>query len=64
MKLVANLRINYGLFYLLNCASKPNDPSDESFLNIKIVNSGMLTSVGINIGDRLSLISISLVAGH
>ena len=53
MKLVANLRINYGLFYLLNCASKPNDPSDESFLNIEIVNSGMLTSVDINIGDRL-----------
>ena len=43
MKLVANLRINYGLFYLLKCSSKQIESADEGVLNIQIVNSGMLT---------------------
>ena len=42
MKLVSNMRINYGLFYLLKCSDKTSE-SSESALNIQIVNSGMLT---------------------
>ena len=42
MKLVSNMRINFGLFYLLKCSGKTSE-SSESALNIQIVNSGMLT---------------------
>ena len=44
MKLVSNMRINYGLFYLLKCSGKRSESCDRSTLNIRIVNSGMLIS--------------------
>ena len=43
MKLVANMRINYWLFNLLKSSSKISESSDRNTLNMKIVNSGMLT---------------------
>ena len=43
MKLVANMRINYWLFNLLKSSSKIRESSDRNTLNMKIVNSGMLT---------------------
>ena len=43
MKLVANMRINYWLFNLLKSSSKISESSERNTLNMKIVNSGMLT---------------------
>ena len=43
MKLVANMRINYWLFNLLKSSSKISESSDRNTLNMKIVNSGLLT---------------------
>lgn len=59
MKLVANMRINYWLFNLLKNSSKISESSNRNTLNMKIVNSGMMTySKMLTLSKRPKIVNI------